>query len=92
MDNDILATLPAVSDVVLVARIKTLVGRNCEAAAELIAHLAEMDTREIHLREGYPSLYLYCRDVFHLSEWEAYHRIDAARTARRFPLIPQDAG
>jgi len=87
MDNEILDTLSTLPDTVLVARVKTLVGRERGVAAELIAHLAEMDTREIHLREGYPSLYVYCRDVLGLSEWEAYHRIDAARTARRFPVI-----
>ena len=53
----------------------------------MIAHLAEMDTRDIHLREGYPRLYDYCREVLHLSDWEAYNRVEAARTARRFPIL-----
>jgi hypothetical protein len=89
MDNEILDTLTTLPDAVLVARVKTLVGRDREVTAELIAHLAEMDTREIHLREGYRSLYVYCRDALGLAEWEAYHRIDAARTAQRFPVILQ---
>ena len=42
---------------------------------------------KFHLREGYPSLYMYCRDVLRLSEWEAYNRIEVARTVRRFPAI-----
>ena len=66
---------------------KVLVAREREATAELIAHLAEMDTREVHLREGYPSLFVYCRDGLGLSEWEAYNRIEVARTARQFPVI-----
>jgi hypothetical protein len=30
---------------------------------------------------------MYCREVLRLSEGEAYNRIEAARTARRFPVI-----
>jgi hypothetical protein len=54
-----------------------------------VAHLGELDTRDVHLREGYPSLFVYCRDALGLSEWEAYNRIDVARIARRFPIILQ---
>jgi hypothetical protein len=87
MENDILAKLTGLSDAALVTQVKTLVCREREATAEVVAHLAELDTRDVHLREGYPSLYLYCRDVLGLSEWEAYNRIEVARTARRFPII-----
>src|SRR5207247_10004397 len=41
----------------------------------------------VHSREGYPSLYIYCRDALGLSEWEAYNRMEVGRAARRFPLI-----
>ena len=87
MQNDILASLTALADQELVSRMKALVARERAATAEVIAHLAELDTREIHLREGYPSLFVYCRDVLRLSEWESYNRIEVARTARRFPVI-----
>jgi len=46
-----------------------------------------LDTREVHLREGYESLYVYCRDALGLSEGESYNRIEVARAARRFPVI-----
>jgi hypothetical protein len=75
------------SDCELVAALKGLLGREREAAAQVVAHLAEMDTRDVHLREGYTSLYVYCRDALGLSEWEAYNRIEVARAARRFPMI-----
>jgi hypothetical protein len=55
--------------------------------AQVVAHIAELDTREVYVREGYRSLYVYCRDALGLSEWEAYTRIEVARAARRFPLI-----
>jgi len=50
------------------------------------AHLAELDTRDVYLREGYGSLFV-CQDALGLSEWEAYNRIEVARAARRFPVI-----
>ena len=87
MDNDILARLNRLSDGQLLAQVKSLITRERGAMAEIIAHLAELDMRDAHLREGYPSLYVYCRDALRLSEWEAYNRIEVARTARRFPAI-----
>ena len=87
MQNDILTSLTRLSDAELVARVKSLVARERDATAHLVAHLAEMDTRDVHLREGYESLYVYCRDALGLSEGEAYNRIEVARAARRFPII-----
>ena len=87
MPNELLASLARLSDPDLVARLKSLTASERETTAQLVAHLAELDTRDIHLREGYPSLFVYCRDVLGLSEHEAYNRIDAARAARRFPVI-----
>jgi 5-methylcytosine-specific restriction endonuclease McrA len=55
--------------------------------AELIALLAELDSRELYLGEGYSSLFTYCRHRLHLSEFCAYSRITAARAARRFPVL-----
>jgi hypothetical protein len=82
-----LASLRHLDDVDLVARLRNLAAREREATVELVAHLAELDTRDIHLRAGYPSLFVYCRDVLGLSEHEAYNRIEAARAVRRFPVI-----
>ena len=53
----------------------------------LVAHLAELDTRDVHFRAGHGSLFAYCRDVLGLSEQEAYNRIAVGRAARRFPVI-----
>jgi hypothetical protein len=87
MHNDILVSLARLSDAELVGCLRNLIVRERHAAAEIVAHLAEMETRDLHLREGYGSLYLYCRDALGLSEWEAYNRIEVARTARQFPVI-----
>jgi len=87
MQNDILVCLSRLSDADPVARVKSIVARERDAAAELVAHLAELDTRDVHLRDGYPSLFVYCRDALGLTEWEAYNRIEVARAARQFPVI-----
>jgi len=55
--------------------------------ALLIVHLAELDARRLYLFEGYSSLFAYCTEVLRLSEHAAYGRIEAARAARRFPVL-----
>ena len=87
MEHDILTPLSGLPDAVLVAQMKTLLAHERNVTAEVIAHLAELDTRDMHLREGYPSLFVYCRDALGLSDGEAYNRIEVARAARRFPVI-----
>ncbi len=85
--EELLESLRHLPDDELVARAKSLAGRERRAAALLVAHLAELDTRDLHLRAGYSSLFGYCRGVLALSEHEAYNRLEVARTARRFPLV-----
>ena len=87
MPYEILCSLRHLTDEELEARLKSLAGRERDATAQLVAHLAELDTRDLHLRAGYGSLFAYCRDALKLSEHEAYNRIEAARAARRFPLV-----
>jgi hypothetical protein len=47
----------------------------------------ECDARQLYAAEGYPSLFEFCVARLRLSEAQAYHRIQAARAARRFPLV-----
>ncbi|MBD3301752.1 MAG: hypothetical protein GF346_04835, partial [Candidatus Eisenbacteria bacterium] len=68
-------------------RIDRLVERERNATTSLVAHLAEMDRRRLHLARGYSSLFTYCTQALHLSEHAAYKRIEAARAARRFPVL-----
>src|SRR4029453_15653558 len=58
-----------------------------ETTGCLVTHLAEFKARDLHLAAGFPSLFAYCTQVLRLSEHEAYHRILAARTARKHPRI-----
>jgi hypothetical protein len=87
MKNDILVSLHHVSDAALVAGLENSLTRERDETASVVAHLAELDTRDVHLREGYPSLFVYCRDALGMSEGEAYNRIEVARAARRFPVV-----
>jgi hypothetical protein len=58
-----------------------------ETTVSLVTHLAEFEARDLHLAAGFDSLFAYCTEVLRLSEHEAYHRILAARTARKYPRI-----
>ena len=82
-----LPTVAQLSDDALLSRVKHLAAREREATALLIAHLAELDGRRLYLGEGCSSLFIYCTQVLHLSEYAAYGRIEVARAARRFPAI-----
>ena len=55
--------------------------------ARVLAHLAEVEERRLHLSAGFGSLFEYCLKRLGLSEDEACRRITAARLARRFPVI-----
>ena len=87
MKNDMLVSLRHLSDAALVAGLESSLTRERDETASIVAHLAELDTRDLHFREGYPSLFAYCRDALGMSEGEAYNRIEVARTARRFPVV-----
>ena len=65
-------------------RVRLLAGRERDATVELVAHLAELDTRKLHLAQGYSWLFGYCTEALHLAEHAAYNRIEAARVSRRF--------
>src|SRR5438309_11051082 len=79
----------ALTDRQLLAHVKTLAASEREATANLIASLAELDERRLYLGEGFPSLFAYCTQALHLSEHAAYNRIEAARAARKWPVIFQ---
>ena len=55
--------------------------------AELLADIAEIEVRHLHLKAGYKSLHAFCMGEYSLSDDEALLRINVARTAREFPAI-----
>jgi hypothetical protein len=92
MAYEVLSSLRHLTDDELVARVKGLAARERGATALLVAHLAELDTRDVHLRAGFSSLFAYCRSELLLTEAEAYNRIEVARAARRYPVILEMLG
>ena len=57
------------------------------STATLLADLAEVDVRKLYVPASYPSMFMYCVHEHHMSEDMAYKRIQAARSARRFPAL-----
>lgn len=80
-------SLAGLSDDQLITEVHRLANAERGATAALIRSLMELDARRLYLGEGCASLFTYCTQVLHLAEGSAYNRIEAARAARRFPVI-----
>ena len=76
-----------VSNEELEASLGKLLGAGARLEARVVAHLAEVEARRLHLLVGCSSLYDYCRKRLGLSDYEAFVRIAAARVARKYPLV-----
>jgi hypothetical protein len=77
--------LVGVENTELLAGLSRLVRRGNELTGDLLAHLAELEERRLHLQLGFPSLFAYCVEALGLSEGSAGRRVAAARVCRRFP-------
>jgi hypothetical protein len=75
------------SDAELEGELLRLLNGGARTEALIVAHLAEVEGRRLHLRVGFPSMFQYCQQQLKLSESEAFHRIVAARLATAFPLV-----
>jgi hypothetical protein len=80
-------SLVHVSDAALLRDLTALVAQNRLSTATLLAHIAEVDARKLYVPAGYSSMFAYCVEELHLSEDAAAKRIQAARAARRFPVL-----
>ena len=60
--------------------------------AELIAHIGEVDARRLYSRRACSSMFSYCIQILHLSEAEAYLRIEVARATRKEPALLEMLG
>jgi hypothetical protein len=79
--------LKNVSDDELLRSVSLMVGNERKNLARMVAHLAEVGERRLHLKIGCSSLFDYCLRRLGFSEGEAFRRMTAARLARRFPVI-----
>src|SRR5436189_1518147 len=81
-------TIPThLTDGELMSEVTRLAGDERGVTARLIAHLAEVDARELFVPAGFTSLYIYCHEGLGFSEDAAYNRKTAAQVARRFPVV-----
>jgi hypothetical protein len=88
MNTNMLAIASQLSDHDLLARVGALAAREREAVAELVAHLAVLESRpSLYAAQGYGSLFGYCTQALRFSEDATCNRIAAARACRRFPVI-----
>lgn len=69
--------------------LKRLAGVERKVLALLLVHLAEFDARRLYSDRGQPSLFAYCVHTPGYSEQAAYKRIQAARAARKYPVLIQ---
>jgi hypothetical protein len=61
--------------------------RERTSTAEVLADLAEVEERNIHLAAAYSSMSAWCVGELHMSEDAAHRRLRVARVARHFPAI-----
>jgi hypothetical protein len=74
-------------DVELIAGLRRLVQSDRVLTARLLVHLGEVDARGLYREHAFDSMFSYAVAVLHMSESEAYLRIQAARLGREFPLV-----
>jgi hypothetical protein len=86
MTMNMLTTAASLTDNALLARLQLLARHGRAITVELVAHLAELETRKVLTAEAH-TLFSFCRDVLLLSEHASYNRIEAARAVRKFPVI-----
>ena len=75
------------SDQELLDSVWAAVRRETENVAVVIAHIAEIEKRNIFPEDGFGSLKGYCMEALHFSEDQTYTRIGVARIARKFPVV-----
>jgi hypothetical protein len=77
----------SLSDDQLLRRLWDLLQQSRRVEADLVAHIGEVDERRLYARQACSSMFVFCTDVLHLSEHEAYERITAARASRKYPML-----
>lgn len=77
--------LEVVSDEGLEMGLRAALGREREAAAEVVAHLIEVDRRRLYAERGYATLWEYAVAELSLSEDQAARRVKAVESVKAAP-------
>jgi hypothetical protein len=80
-------SLQSIPDDELLQRLAQLLNDSRRTEADVVTHIGEVEERRLYAREACPSMFVYCTDVLHFSEAEAYLRITVARAARQHPAL-----
>ena len=80
-------SLSHLSDPALRISIKTSAAGERTSIADLVAHIAEYDTRKLYVPDGHSSMFEYCVSELLLSPDATARRIQAARVVQRFPAV-----
>src|SRR5258705_1676642 len=80
-------SLSHLTDPALLRDLASLVARDRATTALLLAHIAEVNARQLYLPAGFPSMFSYCVGKLRMSRQGAYKRIRVARAALQFPAI-----
>ncbi|NOT33414.1 MAG: hypothetical protein HOP12_04500 [Candidatus Eisenbacteria bacterium] len=80
-------SLSHLADRVLLRDLASLVATDRTTTAALLAHLAEVEARELYRPAAYSSMLAYCVGELRLSQFAALRRIRAARIARKYPAL-----
>ncbi len=81
--------LKNISDTELLSKTKGLVLKERELIGEIIAHLAEIETRKLYCDLKYRSLYDYCTEELGYTNDQAYRRICAMRLTKQLPQVKE---
>jgi hypothetical protein len=84
-----LGSISKLSDDELLRRLSELLSQSRRVESELVAHIGEVDARRLYAERASSSMFVYCVEVLHLSEAEAYLRINVARASRKHPVLLQ---
>jgi len=84
--------LRSIPDDELLLRLSALLLQSRRVESELVAHIGEVEARRLYTRRACSSMHKYCTQILHLSEHEAYLRIEVARAARQEPVLLEMLG
>ncbi|HEU4929025.1 MAG TPA: hypothetical protein VFU38_04290, partial [Candidatus Krumholzibacteria bacterium] len=77
----------SLSDSDLLSRVRGIAVRERTLTLFLLLHLNEIERRNLHLKQGYSSMFDYCTSCLGYSETAAIRRIRTARCVARFPIV-----
>jgi hypothetical protein len=85
-----LAVISQKTDICLLAAAQKLATAEKKTQVALIAHLAEITRRKLHLDQGYASMFDYCLRALHLASGEIWLRLQVSSCCGRFPELLEE--